>query len=103
LGIQYPNLQENLMPTVFVQLGHPSNENPGGIVGQGEYTEVNGVVTLTKYNGQPIARRKQFSHKLKAGEDARKVAGRLTKDYAWSLHSNRPFSGPIHYPPISVV
>jgi hypothetical protein len=37
------------MPTVFVQLGRPSNENPGGIAGAGEYTEVNGVVTLTKY------------------------------------------------------
>jgi hypothetical protein len=93
------------MPTVFVQLGRPSNENPGGIAGQGEYTQVNGVVTLTKYNGRPLTpdRRKRFSHRLNAGEDPRRIAGRLTKDYAWSLHSNRSFSAPIHYPPISVV
>jgi hypothetical protein len=91
------------MPTLFVQLARPSSTNPAGLAACGEYTEADGVVTLTKFNGEALRPElcKKYSRKLNAGDNARRVAWRLTKDYALSAHTNR-FSARINYPPIKV-
>jgi len=66
--------------------------NPAGTAGEGEYVEADRTITLTKYNGRALTRErsKWFSRKLNDGDDARIIAKRLTREYAFSL-SDRPF------------
>jgi hypothetical protein len=90
--------------TIAVHMGRASEANPGGLAAEGTYTEADGVVTLIKFNGEALSadKRKIYTRKLNEGDKPRMIAGRLTKDYAFSIHTNRPFSAPLNYPPIKV-
>jgi len=90
--------------TIAVHLTRPSENNPGGTAAEGTYVEANGILTLIKFNGQPLDadRRKAYSRKLNDGDKPRVIAGRLIKDYALSIHSNRRFSAPLNYPPLKL-
>ena len=89
---------------IIVQIGRPTSTNPTGLAAQGTYVETKTTVTLISLNNKPLSPdwRKQYSQRLKAGDNARVIAGRLTKECASAQHSNRPFSAPLNYPPIKV-
>ena len=69
--------------TVIVSM--PSKKEPLGRLTYGFYTEVDGVVTLTDKEGKPAGDEtgKKYSRKLAPNEDARAIANKMTKDYAW--------------------
>ncbi len=93
--------------TVFVQLRPPKNGDQGRVI-EGAYTLVDGVVTLTNRKGEPACDGdgKRYVHKLKDGENARVIAGRLTRQLRDALKGSSGsvagFGQPISYPRIKV-
>jgi len=88
---------------VVVDIELPSRRFPAGKTALGYYTVVDGVVTMTCPKGEPATDEsgKTYSAKLQANDDARQIAGRLTKELRSALRgkSNAPggFGGPLNY------
>lgn len=61
---------------VVIQLRKPSGSDPGQ-VSDGFYTITDGVLTMTRPDGEPVDP-EQFRHTLKPGDDANAIAGMLT-------------------------
>jgi hypothetical protein len=94
---------------VIVDIELPSRRYPAGMTALGYYTVVDGVVTMTCPKGEPATDEtgKIYTHKLEPNDDARQIAGRLTKQLRLALRGDRPrgfggggsgFNGPINYP-----
>jgi hypothetical protein len=86
---------------VVVEIHRPTETYPGQVA-EGRYTFVDGEVTLVDHVGQPVRDRdgKTYRKKLQPGEDAYRVAGRLTKQFRNARRGGKDtrFSAPIHYP-----
>jgi hypothetical protein len=81
---------------VTVTIQKPGKKFPLGQVCDGCYTLVDGVVTMTDRDGRPAedTNGKKYTHTLKPGEDARVVAGRMTKELRLALRGkNAPVAG----------
>jgi hypothetical protein len=83
--------------TVFVTM-KPPRYGDLGVVEEGHYRTIDDVVSLVDINGvQRLDRKgKPIQHKLEPGEDARKVAYKLTKDHI--PHRSGDFNRKILYP-----
>src|SRR5262249_42615874 len=81
--------------TVFVQIEAPK---PGfeGRVAEGCYILEGGVLTLTNRRGDPVrdTEGQSYTQKLEPGDNAKQIAGLLTKKF----RKPAGFSGPITYP-----
>ena len=86
---------------VVVEIHRPTETDPGQVA-EGRYTFEDGEVTLVDHVGQPVRDRdgKTYRKKLQPGEDAYRVAGRLTKQFRNARRGGKDtrFSAPIHYP-----
>ena len=86
---------------VVVEIHRPTETYPGQVA-EGRYTFEDGEVTLVDHVGQPVRDRDGNTHrkKLQPGEDAYRVAGRLTKQFRNARRDGKDtrFSAPIHYP-----
>jgi hypothetical protein len=86
---------------VVVEIHRPTETYPGQVA-EGRYTFEDGEVTLVDHVGTPVRDRdgKTYSKKLGPGEDAHRIAGRLTKQFRNARRSGRDsrFSAPINYP-----
>ena len=88
---------------VAVQIARPKGNFPGQVC-EGAFTVADGAVTLTDRKGKPALdpQGMKYSQKLGEGEDARAVAGRLTKKLRLALLGKnlpaRGFGMPIAYP-----
>jgi hypothetical protein len=89
---------------VIITISNPTSSNPMGVVEEGWYTVDGGKVTLTTCNGTPLydQRNKQYSVKLKQGDDPRNVAAKLTRQWTSTKRRGSDFSRPINYPRIVV-
>ena len=88
--------------TVFIQIRPPKNGDAGQVA-EGMYIVADGVVTLTDRDGNPATdeRGRKYTHKLREGENAKVIAGRMTRELRSALRGNAPtqgFAGPIDYP-----
>jgi hypothetical protein len=89
---------------VIVDIHLPSSRLPAGQTALGYYTVVDGVVTMTDPKGEPATdgEGRTYTRKLAPNDDARVIAGRLTKELRLALRgkSNAPsgFGGPLNYP-----
>jgi len=89
--------------TVFVQIEAPK---PGfeGRVAEGCYILEGGVLTLTNRRGDPVrdTEGQSYTQKLEPGDNAKQIAGLLTKKFRKVRRGNNAtpagFSGPITYP-----
>jgi len=88
--------------TVFVQIEAPK---PGfeGRVAEGCYTVEDGVLALTNRRGDPVRddAGQSYTQKLEPGDNAKQIAGILTKKFRKVRRGNNAtpsgFSGPITY------
>jgi hypothetical protein len=100
---------------VVVDIAMPSPRLPAGQSALGYYTVVDGLLTMTCPQGKAAedAEGKTYKHKLEPNDDARVIAGRLTKQLRSALRGDRPpgfggsgggggFNGPINYPKSSI-
>jgi len=87
------------LETVFVTM-KPPRYGDLGVVEEGHFKTVDDVVTLVDINGvQRFDKKgKPIRHKLRPGEDPRKVAYRLTKEHIPNRRGD--FNRTINYPPI---
>jgi hypothetical protein len=89
--------------TIFVQIRRPEHGDQG-VVAEGAYIVVDGVVTLTDRNGEPAidGDGRRYTHKLVGDEKPRVIAGRLTKQLRDALRGSafptQGFGQPINYP-----
>jgi hypothetical protein len=88
---------------VTVQIFPPS-ETSHGQVAEGMYTFEDNEVILVDHYGNPVRDHhgKTYKKKLGPGEDAHRIAGRLTKQFRTARRgkSVNGFDGPINYPPL---
>ena len=89
--------------TVFVQTEAPKGNFQGRVV-EGKYIVEDGVHTLTNRRGDLVrdAEDKSYTQKLNPGDNAKQIAGLLTKKFAKARRGNNAppggFGGPINYP-----
>jgi hypothetical protein len=93
---------------VITQTVAPKKGYPLGQVAYGYYTIAGDVVTMTDRHGNAAddGTGKRYTHKLAAGEDARSVAARMTKELRNALRKGAPangFTGKISYPKMGIV
>jgi hypothetical protein len=100
--------------TVVVDIELPSPRCPTGRSARGHYTVVDDLLTMTCPKGEPAIDMtgKTYTHKLAPNDDARVIAGRLTKQLRSALRGDRPkgfggsgsgFNGPLNYPRSGIV
>src|SRR5262245_8449723 len=77
---------------VWLDIEIPSRRCPEGRNAFGYYIVVDGVVTMTDPKGEPAidGEGKIYSHKLAPEDDARVIAGRLTKQLRSALRGDQP-------------
>jgi len=90
--------------SVQVQIERPKGRFEGRVV-EGRYIVEDGVLSLTNHDGIPVrdAEGKAYTHKLEPGDNAKQIAGLLTKKFrrvrrGGSSEAPRAFSGPLTYP-----
>jgi hypothetical protein len=90
---------------VVITIQNPTPSNPTGEVEDGWYVESDGAVTLTTRNGTPLhdRRGKQYSAKLKPGDDPRSIAGKLTREWTSAKRRGSSFSRPLRYQNLGIV
>jgi hypothetical protein len=81
----------------------PAREDYVGQVEEGQFLFEDGIVTLVSHAGAPLKDQqgKKYSKKLTPGEDAYRIAARLTKQLWQSRREKKRFSGPITYSKLS--
>ena len=101
---------------IYITRRRPLGDNDPGEIAYGNFTFVDGIVTLTDDAGTPLKRgssqvlttRKEkgardvplWSSAVPAGNDARQVAGRLLHQKVSSEKSGSDFNRPLNYRPL---